>query len=381
MPHKALTHKDLSQHLGVSETTIKSYRRKFPGCIPVANQGKPIRFTSEALAVCKRVRDLFELGMSIPEVRARLSSEFPWVSAETCLVCPKDGEDEEHSPKAQVLEIRPTAPPTAPLAPAPGPGPVVSAANNIEQSQDLSTIVSSLAKSVINLSQQQSALLRRLDSVEATMEAALQNIAQSGGQAAHTVPVPVGFRPVSAPASEPAPPAHLADKLSGIERTLEQTMDLLGNYVEAVQGLVQPAPAASGQQPAPGPGQVAGQDVSEEYLRYLATLPLVHKNENNDLVHLGDRSRGVYTLNDLKAVFAQACQPPEHYTAYWHMEKGQSWFVLEQPESPQGRNILMLIRLLHTERGTELAQIVELVIDGAKLPPMTLYPAIQELLG
>ena len=54
---------------------------------------------------------------------------------------------------------------------------------------------------------------------------------------------------------------------------------------------------------------------------------------------------------------------------------------MEQPESPQGRNILMLIRLLHTERGTELAQIVELVIDGAKLPPMTLYPAIQELLG
>ena len=26
----------LARQLGVSETTIKSYRRKFPGCIPVA---------------------------------------------------------------------------------------------------------------------------------------------------------------------------------------------------------------------------------------------------------------------------------------------------------------------------------------------------------
>ena len=87
MPHKALTHKDLSRQLGVSETTIKSYRRKFPGCIPVANQGKPIRFTTEALAVCKRIRDFFELGMSIPEVRTRLAAEFPWISPEACPPC------------------------------------------------------------------------------------------------------------------------------------------------------------------------------------------------------------------------------------------------------------------------------------------------------
>ena len=345
MPHKALTHKDLSRQLGVSETTIKSYRRKFPGCIPVANQGKPIRFTAEALSVCKHIRDLFELGMSIPEVRTRLADEFPWISIEACPPCQESGEED------QDMGLAPT---------------LGSPAAAADLSQDLSLIVSNLAKSVISLSQQQSALFKRLEG----MEAALQGIA-AGGRGASAAPTP-------APA--PGDDAHLANRLDGIERSLGQTMDLLGNYVEAMQELVQTAPTAGGQ-PSSGAGQGAGPDMSEEYLRYLASLPLVYRDENGDLAHLGDRSRGFYTLNDLKAVFAQAYQPPEHYTAYWHVEKGQSWFVLEQPESRQGRTIFMLIKRVRVERGAELAHIAELLIDGAKQPPMTLYPAIQELLG
>ncbi len=77
---QSYTHKDLARKLKVSETTIKSYRRKFPDCIPVASSGKPIRFLPEAVAVATRIRDLFDLGMSGGEVRARLAQEFPWVS-------------------------------------------------------------------------------------------------------------------------------------------------------------------------------------------------------------------------------------------------------------------------------------------------------------
>ena len=346
MPHKALTHKDLSRQLGVSETTIKSYRRKFPGCIPVANQGKPIRFTTEALAVCKRIRDFFELGMSIPEVRTRLAAEFPWISPEACPPCRESEAEEDRATRLS---------PTLEGSDAPA-----------DLGQDLSLIVSNLAKSVISLSQQQSALFKRLEG----LEAALQGVA-AGGQ---------GETPAPAAAPPPETDAHLVNRLDGIERSLGQTMDLLGNYVEAVQELVQTAPVAGGQPPS-GAAQGSGQDMSEEYLRHLASLPLVYRNESGDLVHLGDRSRGFYTINDLKAVFAQAYQPPEHYTAYWHAEKGQSWFVLEQPESQRGRTIFMLIKYVRIDRGAELAHIAELIIDGAKQPPMTLYPAIQDLLG
>ncbi|MGE4290918.1 MAG: helix-turn-helix domain-containing protein [Desulfovibrio sp.] len=72
MPDKTLTHKDLGDALGVSVTTVKSYRRKFPGYIPVAGYGKPIRFQQKALEVCRKIRECFEQGLSVNETEKRL---------------------------------------------------------------------------------------------------------------------------------------------------------------------------------------------------------------------------------------------------------------------------------------------------------------------
>jgi DNA-binding transcriptional MerR regulator len=70
------THKDLARLCGVSETTIKSYRRKFPGFIPVLTRGKPIRFKGEAGEVCLKIRDCFAKGMSVNETRKVLKENF-----------------------------------------------------------------------------------------------------------------------------------------------------------------------------------------------------------------------------------------------------------------------------------------------------------------
>ena len=72
----AYTHKDLAALCSVSETTIKSYRRKFPGFIPVLTRGKPIRFRKEAGEVCLKIRDCFEKGMSVNETLAELNKHF-----------------------------------------------------------------------------------------------------------------------------------------------------------------------------------------------------------------------------------------------------------------------------------------------------------------
>lgn len=76
MGDDTLTHKDLSALLGVSQTTIKNYRRKFPGMIPQATRGKPIRFKPEAAEICREIRDGFEGGMSVEEIRSRLEAKF-----------------------------------------------------------------------------------------------------------------------------------------------------------------------------------------------------------------------------------------------------------------------------------------------------------------
>lgn len=67
-----LTHDDLANETGVSVTTIKSYRRKFPGFIPVLGFGKPIKFAPDALRVCLAIRDCFGQGLSVRETRKKL---------------------------------------------------------------------------------------------------------------------------------------------------------------------------------------------------------------------------------------------------------------------------------------------------------------------
>lgn len=71
------THKDLAEMLDVSETTIKNYRRKFPEFLVPMNRGKPIRFKPETSEICIFIRNGFNEGRSVEEVRAGLYEAFP----------------------------------------------------------------------------------------------------------------------------------------------------------------------------------------------------------------------------------------------------------------------------------------------------------------
>lgn len=74
-----LTHKDLARRLGVSVTTIKSYRVKFPGAIPPVGRGKPLRFAPGALAACRAIQQGFQRGLSIDDIKSVLKKEFPGI--------------------------------------------------------------------------------------------------------------------------------------------------------------------------------------------------------------------------------------------------------------------------------------------------------------
>jgi len=66
----------LAKALGVTVTTIKSYRRKFPEFWPPSAKGKPIRFPAESLGLCRRIHHHFKRGLSVDETRKRLAEEF-----------------------------------------------------------------------------------------------------------------------------------------------------------------------------------------------------------------------------------------------------------------------------------------------------------------
>ncbi|MFI3271472.1 MAG: MerR family transcriptional regulator [Pseudomonadota bacterium] len=246
MENLGLTHKDLAKALGVSETTIKSYRRKFPACITVASKGKPIRFSPEAETVCRRIQALFALGMAVEDVRVRLAEEFSWIERD----CPMESAeavnaeqnqqassssahheaDSEHkkallNEAARLKEALQQSPPAAQLAPmsaqknlmpqsaSPSAGTVLGnasapASQNPAQSTDqissqdaaksetprttpytvlppeVRTAISDMARSVVELTLQQKKLMKHVQSLEERLEKALSSgdIAASGPQ-------------------------------------------------------------------------------------------------------------------------------------------------------------------------------------------------------
>jgi hypothetical protein len=136
MGEESLTYKELAVLLGVSETTVKSYRKKFPGSLPVSSKGRPIRFKKDAADICLKIRDLFATGASVEEVQEHLARAFAW-----------------RKPKTQATGDK--------KFPADAGG-----QNGLNLSQSFAAALGNIAKNIIALNQSQAALLALLQKVE-----------------------------------------------------------------------------------------------------------------------------------------------------------------------------------------------------------------------
>ncbi|WP_320171489.1 hypothetical protein [Maridesulfovibrio sp.] len=89
MAADTFTHRDLSSITGVSVTTIKSYRKKFPEFFFISGQGKPLRFRKGTDKLCLRIRDLFGRNLSVKQIRDKLLIEFESVKENRPTPAPK----------------------------------------------------------------------------------------------------------------------------------------------------------------------------------------------------------------------------------------------------------------------------------------------------
>ncbi|MBQ4133855.1 MAG: MerR family transcriptional regulator [Desulfovibrionaceae bacterium] len=377
---KTYTHKDLARQLKVSETTVKSYRRKFPGCIPVSSQGKPIRFNAQALAVAKKIRDLFEQGMSVEEVRLRLSEEFSWIE-------PASG--------------RPSVMPVEEAEEAQS-----NANDNFALSPSFVNAISGLAKSVVSLTRQQGEILDRLCSLEENLKSI-----QPAMQTQAEMPVEGGETALPE-SSRPAWAGELYSRIQDMEENLVRT---LGN-LEAGLSSQQPGEpfqnesvAAQSGQPAPchatesatiepegpkvlpwgdrsaavdsgivSPSRPAAYGINDDYLRQAASLPLVVSLADE---LMGISGRGPFSLNDLKAVLSQIFLPPHHYVGRWETASGELWYLLEQPEEANAETISLLLKPATSRKNKPLMEVARFMLGGVNKEPSSLYTLVQQLLG
>lgn len=473
MSETTFTHKDLARMLGVSETTVKSYRRKFPGCIPVANQGKPIRFTQEGATVAARIRALFDTGMSVEEVRRRLADEFSFISPDAR---PPQSVRQEPARAGEQ-----------------GPGP------------ELTIGVSNMAKGMVALTQQQKAILSRVQSLEsmleelglgqtrenltrigeerrketrqreALLEDRLDRLDESTKELSRTVhtladqlgrlmekraraeeerrardaqtlstadagagPGETGGGPLAAPASAsvpsasatgaPLPPPYAPQGAWTAQPACAPDGQDAGTapaaYAPAASGLNTPGPAAPDPySPASAGGQAAGVmaqaeaapeptsariiplrpengdkallrgtqrpgfssprpdarvvEAPSEPPRLFFSLPLVVRTEEGRYISAGGRSRGRFSLNDLKAMLIYGYTPPDHFSLRWEQQGTDWWLFLERETNDKALHLLLTE--LTAQRGGNAAEILQIRRSGETCYPVEICAIIDAL--
>jgi len=183
----SLTHRDIAASLGVTVTTIKSYRRKFPEFFADALGTRPIRFPSRAGEVCARILALFASGFTVEQVRERLGREFPVAAPEP--------------PGA------PANPSTAPLAAA-LPDPLARIEGLLEGLFTLQNRTHSLLAELVSRLDTVADALAAKGATDASARPAARSSAPSGAQAAAQPSTPAGAPAAGrgAPAGASAPP-------------------------------------------------------------------------------------------------------------------------------------------------------------------------------
>ncbi|WBF66347.1 helix-turn-helix domain-containing protein [Desulfovibrio subterraneus] len=415
MSEKTLTHRDLGRMLGVSETTIKSYRRKFPDCIPVANDGKPIRFTHEAGKVCLRIRELFSRGMSVPEVRTRLEKEFSWI------------EPMPEMPQEQELEVAPAVIPAGPV--------------EVELPDDYTQALSNLAKSMVNLTMKQDAIARRMESIDARLQKLdLQGAADAGMAPAmeawmeRATALLERLEGLAGPAVasagvSPAPHSESADGYADeAEQTDEEAAHAAPAKEQAVSGKVirirnaygdvneytvetSAIPArpteevpADAEQPEYAEPHYADQDaeggfifdsdeapeeepeeapeeapIMQEPHRALLTMPLVIQSPDGEFLGVAGRTRGRFSINDLKAMLMSHFEGSERFTVQWQYTDNGWLMLLEQKDLSDPYSLAVLVDETTTPRGNNVALIEHLTINGKDENPVEMYNFINRI--
>lgn len=416
MSEKTYTHKDLATLLGVSETTVKSYRRKFPGCIPVANHGKPIRFNENAAKVSLRIRDLFETGMSVEEVRARLAKEFDWIS-------PENPED-------------------ASLASAPASRRVSRVSSKGQAiGPELSIGVSNMAKSMVGMTQQQKSIMTTMENIEAMLaglglkgnedftdlknkntaaikareeaiderfsrvENSINNLAlsvqdmaralaaialgQNAQPAASAPAVSVPVAPAPAPGQEvrtdtgehAVPPAAYAPKAkedgkaAGPKKTAILRFNPSPQASETIpQGNGEKNDTATTGENAQTPEAPAHPEPSRDFY----ALPMVVRTQEGRYISAGGRGRGRFSITDLKALLSNSPDTPGRFLMRWEAH-GQGWWLLLEQEGGE-RKIKLLLMELPTQKSGNVAEILKLRSGDTDMHPAE-FSALLETLG
>lgn len=332
-----LTHALLAKALGVTVTTIKSYRRKFPEFFRTASLGKPIRFPADTLGLCRRIHHHFKRGLSVEETRKHLGQEFEAVAP------------------APEKALAPQA------TPEPGKA-------SLERIEDLLEGLFDLQNRTHSLMTE---LLAKLDTV-ADRLGQTPPATVLAGRAAR--PTPSG--PAASGSATPGAPGRIqraideaAQAAPGWPRRASAAPDNAG------PGTVGTPDAASVASPAPasrpeagsGRGGIAAQGVAVSGPRPPAEflgMPVVVHSANGDFLGVTSPTGRPFTLEQFESFLVRRAQDEGGFSCAW-VRQGQQWTLrLEGTHAGQDEAREHHFLQAVTPRGNTVARFASLSVNG-----------------
>jgi DNA-binding transcriptional MerR regulator len=312
------THKDLAGLCGVSETTIKSYRRKFPGFIPVLTRGKPIRFKPEAGEVCLKIRDCFAKGLSVNETHKVLKEHF------------------KEEPSVRQRRAPAAAPVDAPAQPA-GAQAGVSA----EYLEKFFATAGQMMQGMAGLATAQAKAEHRLRKVESALEKLLEVEAENKALFARLLDRPAvepAPAPVEPAAEEPEPRPEAEPKAEPRMRA-RRIVNVRGPEGDVASYSLEPDTPPAGERP------------SDDFLN----TPIVIHNDQGEFL-------GVPGRLPLAGFVSILLNEAEETDARW-IRQGEAWVF--SMAAPDGETQALHFVSTTTPRGNLVVLLKQLDINGA----------------
>lgn len=361
MVKETLTHKDLATMLAVSETTIKSYRRKFPEFIPVFSRGKPIHFPAVAAQVCRAIQDAFQRDLSVEETRAQLAERFPILKNIETLSISVDKISQQNEEDRAAL-------PTASLA-------------NLDQrlrdmalAQEQTNLrLGNLHELFANyltlhlgredaftrgIEQQQSAWAAHIDQLQALL-APLAERRASVAPLSTPLPTPI---PAPAPAAPQRKRVRVLNMYGGVN---EYVFETLPERSDAEAG---GAAERASEPRAPDPT--------------FLSLPLVVRSEPGEYLGIAGRAERAFCLNDFLGLLSKSYPPPRHFSVCWTQRQPDAaiWRLdIEQSDVIRPERYSLELEPAVTPKGNQVALLSQLSIDAKDAPTPNLYALIRRM--
>jgi len=321
------THKELADLCSVSETTIKSYRRKFPGYIPVLTRGKPIRFKREAGEVCLAIRDCFAKGMSVNETLAALRERFT----------PQPSAAPRPSPATSAAAPAPVQPAIAP-----------------EQMEKFFETAGRMMQGMAALATAQAKAVQRLEQVEAALDKLLDIESRNGERFARLLahlgsPSPDIPPPTSSGDGAPAPEKVRARKIVNVRDS--------GGEVRSY--------ALEKETPAPG---VKLEQPSEAFLG----TPIVIRTDQGEFLGMPGR----LSLSGFVEALVRDAEEKGASLSHWE-RSGEEWVFFTQV--PGGGSHAFHFVSTTTPRGNLVVLLERLDVDGKESTPRFLQEFFRQI--